>query len=895
MRKITDFSDYKYILPYASELFGVYQPMLGWKSRLLKIRRQDGFNSEKARIFDIQNQYLVDEFAKIKNPADPYINPASSQNVYIYAQNSLTVKELKAHLTGKKADNLSNKDFTGITKNVFENQVLQALRLNFNVIENQIKSSTLTTKEISFKSSDRFSQVMNSEKMVVDYLNFLHEKKLGREIDRMVSMSTNNNFSNQINNLQKFQDTFNKDPMSLLNLSELKEDLNLTPIGVVHLFRQYFFELDTFLGSPTQHIWLSPGSSVELIEVSTRKIYTEKYVEQNIENITKTENSVTAQDEISESIKENNKNDLKLGFTTTVNQSWPLGSGSATANIDMNKTQETAREISHKRMRQQSQKIATELRNNFKSTFKVITENIDVSSKRYVLNNTTKKLINYELRRKMRQVGVQVQDIGTYLCWNTYLDNAGSELSISELVHFAKNPELSNLTHPETIPRLEDKIQNDPINIPFQPLIPKSSNNVNYRDLGIEADHDGDTHVGDGDGRIFYKFKINLTTKETGYTLKDATFEISSNDAIKIEITSVNKSDNSVDYEIKRVNFKGNNFISMNIKSVWSPNTVINDDIDKKNNENNKLFNQKGMDEFREKFVQTVRERIKLASNIQPRKFEDLREEERIIIYRLLIRQLVKKVDNNVNFEFNDPSVLHLVSEVLNSIFDIDKMLYFVAPDWWQPKRISFSPNIEVEDNLSNTIKQRVLSKDDLVGWGDVENANRGKYFITEDSTPAKLGSSIGWLMQLDGDNLRNAFLNAPWVKTVIPIRPGKEKAALNWLEQSNVEGSDGLDAKYKFDNTKTIRDVLLELCSLIENKNKESFVSKEIILDDSSKINTTPINKVYEHGFYPLQGGFKTNIGENFEIFDQWIEVLPTDQVVAVEVEYDSKTGRQI
>ena len=49
----------------------------------------------------------------------------------------------------------------------------------------------------------------------------------------------------------------------------------------------------------------------------------------------------------------------------------------------------------------------------------------------------------------------------------------------------------------------------------------------------------------------------------------------------------------------------------------------------------------------------------------------------------------------------------------------------------------------------------------------------RDSYFITEDSEPARLGSSLGWLLQLDGDNMRNAFLNAPWVKAVIPIRPG--------------------------------------------------------------------------------------------------------------------------
>ena len=38
---------------------------------------------------------------------------------------------------------------------------------------------------------------------------------------------------------------------------------------------------------------------------------------------------------------------------------------------------------------------------------------------------------------------------------------------------------------------------------------------------------------------------------------------------------------------------------------------------------------------------------------------------------------------------------------------------------------------------------------------------------------------------------MRNAFLNAPWVKAVIPIRPGREKAAINWLK--GVEGMNGI------------------------------------------------------------------------------------------------------
>ena len=66
-------------------------------------------------------------------------------------------------------------------------------------------------------------------------------------------------------------------------------------------------------------------------------------------------------------------------------------------------------------------------------------------------------------------------------------------------------------------------------------------------------------------------------------------------------------------------------------------------------------------------------------------------------------------------------------------------------------------------------------------------------------------------------------------------------------------------------------------------------------LVDEANVVTATPIDRVYEHGFYPLQGGFRANVGANYEIFDQWLEILPTDQVVPVEVKYDPKTGRQV
>ena len=256
----------------------------------------------------------------------------------------------------------------------------------------------------------------------------------------------------------------------------------------------------------------------------------------------------------------------------------------------------------------------------------------------------------------------------------------------------------------------------------------------------------------------------------------------------------------------------------------------------------------------------------------------------------------------------------HVVSELINSIFDVDKMLYFVSPEWWRPRehysqlfgtmkptgKVGSDGKPEMEPDLDN-----IITDDNLVGWGGINEKREDNYYITEESSPAKLGSSLGWLLQLDGDNLRNAFLNAPWVKAVIPIRPGKEKAALNWLKQ--IEGVNGITEQDMYTGKevdlqgKSMLEVLDILSEKVRQKHINETKTSEIPDPDEpnnveNMVTATPVDKVYEHGFYPLKGGFKAKPSgdSEFEVFDQWVEVLPTDQVVAVEVKYDPKTGRQ-
>jgi hypothetical protein len=89
-----------------------------------------------------------------------------------------------------------------------------------------------------------------------------------------------------------------------------------------------------------------------------------------------------------------------------------------------------------------------------------------------------------------------------------------------------------------------------------------------------------------------------------------------------------------------------------------------------------------------------------------------------------------------------------------------------------------------------------------------------------------------------------------------------------------------------------SIRDALRYLALKIKLQNIDLMKVRSETVDGEVR-SYLPTEKVFEHGFSPLQGGFKATGSEPFEVFDQWVEVLPTDQVVAVEVQYDPKTGR--
>jgi hypothetical protein len=940
-----DLSPFVGILPYSSELFGVYQPLVGWKSQRTA-ERFDAARVATQRQINTRLLNSVQAFVDVSRDGERQLPatrwaaaPFQIENLRPVRLDDKPRPALAGSITSGVAILLQEHigdvppaDWSALISADSMTDMLHRLQKTLNDPNELDRRPDLRAYVETFVGlmdpqairADLLQAFFDKESRIAGYLVFLAQ--------HTPAVLTGLFF--KLPRIDAIKYAMMADP--LLNFGDGQYSAVLSPVGIVHLYRQYFFEFDSFLGPPVGHVWLSPGGTIELIEVNTRKTLTERTVETSLETSQKSELATTTQDDISDAVKDENKDNVKFGFTNVAEYSTPVFHDTATASLSLDNTKTTSRETTHKQMRQQSEKLTSEIKRNFKTTFKTSTETTDTTSKRYVIQNTTNRLVNYELRRKMRKVGVQVQDIGVQLCWQTFVDDSGRALGVSKLVHIGEKPDLADLVHPDAPQGLTTKTETANVAVQFVGLDTDDTDNAYTQ--GSE------TEVGflDSTEHIQWRFPQSVNCSAPGYQLTNVTLNAGPFDA-QLSVADIasdpGSSKGTFTLQIDYVNWGGQSSFNATAALTWEPDPQAAAKIEADYRAKVSEYTAERARRYKEAFLQASRERIKLASTIVARPAADLREEERTVVYRNLISQLMKVGGSQSH---------HVTSELIRSIFDVDKMLYFVAPEWWVPRLHRSTQNLGDEIappapppkpstasaassasifktsavkfgsvNASHMFVEAAALADspptpaaipaaNFVDWGGAGEFGRDNYFITEESAPAKLGSSLGWLLQLDGDNLRNAFLNAPWVKAVIPIRIGKEKDAINWLSKAHVEGSDGLDAVYVAapgdppelqGGGLTVRaalDKLAEGIVTFDQNARTAVIPNPADPDDPSNhyAGSLATEAVYENGFYPLKGGIKFNqSGVKQVVFSQWMEILPTDQVAALEVEYDSKT----
>jgi hypothetical protein len=643
---------------------------------------------------------------------------------------------------------------------------------------------------------------------------------------------------------------------------------------------------------------VSPGGSVELIETNTRKISTERTTEYATEISNKSETMSSDQYEVADAAREENINDQKLGVTATGSGGIDVVEASASASFSLQNTRKQSQEVTHKRMREQTQKYSTEIRENFKTTFRTVTETTDTSSRRYVLSNTGTELINYELRRKMRRVAVQIQHLGDQLCWQLYLDNPGRELGIAEFLRpipeaavptqekgpvLIKEPPEEPLRKPGGLYYIESPFIQTPAS---SPSLPPGYEYVGFREITALPPDDG--------------YQLSGFTAKLADSVAPTTFAITCQG---VDFNG-NRAWPTTDRTSPRNGGWGDppfvvkpNTVPFDITFEYRPTDAYRQHVNTINEARKAAY---ALALGKKEYVTALRGWLKNFNDIRRarRPLDDLRSEERTVI--------VKKAMDTVFRNFPTQTAVwddddwHTAADFANRLFDLDRLLYFVSPQWFRKSLIApkidpfFKTRPEVYDNTQNAREKTLIDLDDTADWGffdlDSNKEFRGAYLVTEETNHAPMGASLGWLIQLDADERRNAFLNSPWVKVVIPIRRSREREALEWLSGADIEGSEGLKDNYKVQpgdptawKNKTVEDVLNLMAEDMNKEYEESKTPTE--LDFAGKPNkrkVLPSEKVFEHGFDPLDGGFSLGQGP-YEVFSQWTEILPTDQVVAV------------
>ena len=660
-------NDYKGVLPYASELFGIYQPLLGWKSKLISDRykefRATIYANMATRVlqtprFPVPSQLHVRDFALMS------LAGASTSEVgdllpvdYLKTTESYvssTIDSGVARLIHRELGESPPRDWGRLinTKRMTEtlNQLKDILAHEGTLAKHpEIQEYMQSSREISAQhmAVPQLQEFFAKETKTAGYLIFLAQHS-PKTLEDLFFRTPKTALLNQATLV---------DP--LLSFGANNYDAILSPVGIIHLYREYFFEFDSFLGPPVGHVWLSPGGTVELIEVNTRKVFTEQTYESMTETTEKSESEVVRKDELSDAVKDENRNDIKFGFSNTASYTTPVFQDTATASLSLDNAKMNSREKTTKQMRQQSEKLSSEIKRNFKTTFRTSTEVTDTTSKRYVIQNTTNRLVNYELRRKMRKVGVQVQDIGVQLCWHTFVDDPGRELGIAKLVHIGEPPSLADLVQPEQPEGLIAKTQDVTPNLPFHGIDTDDTDNA-YTD-GSE------TEVGFGDTmeHIDPDYPFDVSYAQPGFTLVRVDPDPQGNDA-KLSIsdlasnagTSVGRFVVHLDY----IHWHEKDSINIKLTLNWAPSEDAKAAVKAEYDRRVTLYNVEKARKYKEAFYNASRDRIKLASKITARPSEVLREEERTVVYRQLISQLMSVGTHQSQ---------HVVSELVRSIFDV--------------------------------------------------------------------------------------------------------------------------------------------------------------------------------------------------------------------------------
>lgn len=516
---------------------------------------------------------------------------------------------------------------------------------------------------------------------------------------------------------------------------EFKIEEALSPIGIAHFYRQLYFNADEGFGPIEQAFTVAPLETLEVVYETVRKQIHEEVLEMGLEQVSEAATETKNTDEVSDKVSSMIQRDTSAAMSASTSGSIGVWQASASASASFKNASQRSREQTSRRLKEVTTRAAERISKTFKLTTRDVDELTTTNLTRRIIRNDSTAPVSYGLRRVLRRVRVKVQDLGPRLVWQLYVRTPGKGLARSKFVHFRESGPIA--------------VPNEPPGLPPRPV--------------------GGTDTGTTSSSLKFAVTTYYVTLvvQPGADRKITSVSIDSITDLegggKDDLAPSPRNDHqwgpgwdaaASTFTINIAILPGDSAsVSINYTYAWEPTASVVAAWEKKRQEavgaiTEELLNAKFA---REKALITERSKIKA------RPAADLRKEERYEVMNRMVSHLFANSNQG-----QDPSPLEI--EFFHRYFDIEAMFTYTHPSWWKPR---YTP---VATGLS-----------------------RPSYEITAESEPAPLGSSLGWMMQLDGDDRRNEFINSPWVRVCLPIYPGREREAIEWLSR-HIEGGDGYD-----------------------------------------------------------------------------------------------------
>lgn len=344
MIKHEDLEKFRGQYPYGSELFGVYQTLLGWRGARARTWFAKGYAAERSVLRSQMLGYVrpeVDARPNVDHVLTEIgrigIGRANADPKYSSTLVQAVAERLPAdapfHDPAFWREALNDDVLTRTLDNQVRDKAYQLLKESDADTDMAMAANIRSFNPLQLRS-ERTVQFLEQESKMAGQLRILRDSGAVGELQQ-----TFLNHTTAFNKASQIALTLAVlNPFALLDSQDLLSRAVISPIGIIHLFRQYFFELDSFLGPPVGHVWVAPATTVELVEINSRRTVTEMTIDKSaFSRIEHFADSFTLES-LHDSVQRNNQQDLSFGASVSGSHSWIVGSAQASSSVNYHQT-----------------------------------------------------------------------------------------------------------------------------------------------------------------------------------------------------------------------------------------------------------------------------------------------------------------------------------------------------------------------------------------------------------------------------------------------------------------------------------------------------------------------------------------------------------------------------